>query len=142
MIPGQPLPQKLNVGDKAVATPLVVKIRLPSSTSDYTLNKIVRLITEVTQASRAFGALFRAQTKKEAERVGKYMIRPLLSLKRLSLEETAGKVLYQARQGAKVEQMDYLEFIAHLKLTFEADRPPLSHHVQQELLMAAEESGE
>jgi len=29
------------------------------------------------------------------------MIRPLLSLKRLSLGEPAGKVLYQARQGAK-----------------------------------------
>jgi hypothetical protein len=29
----------------------------------------------------------RAQTKKEAECVGKYMIRPLLSLQRLSFEE-------------------------------------------------------
>ncbi|MFQ6078917.1 MAG: helix-turn-helix domain-containing protein, partial [Thermodesulfobacteriota bacterium] len=28
---------------------------------------------------------FRAKTKREAERVGKYMIRPLLSLERLSL---------------------------------------------------------
>ena len=32
--------------------------------------------------------------------------------------------------------------IAHLKLTFEAERPPPPHNVQQELLMAAEESGE
>jgi len=29
----------------------------------------------------------RAKTKKEAERVGKYMIRPLLSLERLSFSE-------------------------------------------------------
>ncbi len=28
--------------------------------------------------------------------------------------------------------------IAHLKLTFEAERPPPPHNVQQELLMAAE----
>jgi len=34
----------------------------------------------------------RAQTKKEAERVGKYMIRPLLSLERLSFEEKQGEV--------------------------------------------------
>jgi hypothetical protein len=32
--------------------------------------------------------------------------------------------------------------IAHLELTFEAERPPLPHHVQQDLLMAAENSGE
>jgi hypothetical protein len=32
--------------------------------------------------------------------------------------------------------------IGHLKLTFEAERPPPPHNVQQELLMAAEESGE
>jgi hypothetical protein len=34
----------------------------------------------------------RAKTKKEAERVGKYMIRPLLSLGRLSLDEREGQV--------------------------------------------------
>ena len=32
--------------------------------------------------------------------------------------------------------------IAHLELTFDADRPPPPHHVQQEFLMAAEESVE
>jgi hypothetical protein len=177
----------------------------------------------------------RAQTKSEAERVGKYMIRPLLSLRRLFFDETAGKVRYQhSRHGSQEESMDYLEFIArvtshipdkgqvmiryyglysnahrgkmrmartdslypsiieddpnyvpsrgwaemirkvyevdplicpscggrmsvisfieepktidriirHLELTFEAERPPPTHHVQQELLMAAEESGE
>ena len=34
----------------------------------------------------------RAESKGEAERVGKYMIRPLLSLKRLLFDETAGQV--------------------------------------------------
>ena len=49
-------------------------------------------------------SLVRAKTKPEAERVGKYMIRPLLSLARLSLDE---------REDVKdVERMDYLEFIA------------------------------
>jgi hypothetical protein len=32
--------------------------------------------------------------------------------------------------------------IGHLDLTFEAERPPSPHFVQQELLMAAEESDE
>jgi hypothetical protein len=31
--------------------------------------------------------------------------------------------------------------IAHLEMTFEAERPPPPHPIQQELLMAAEESG-
>ncbi len=176
----------------------------------------------------------RATSKSEAERVGKYMIRPLLSLKRLFFDETSGKVRYQySRDGSQEESMDYLEFIArvtshipdkgqvtiryyglysnahrgkirkaasalssppiieeeplfvpskgwaemirkvyeidpllcpscggqmriisfieepkvidriiaHLKLTFEAERPPPPRIVQQEFLMAAEESG-
>ena len=177
----------------------------------------------------------RAQTKTEAERVGKYMIRPLLSLKRLYFDETGGMVRYQYdKHGSLEESMDYLEFIArvtshipdkgqvmiryyglysnahrgklhkagtqpshfphfeldstyvpskgwaemirkvfevdpllcptcggkmtivsfiedhkvidkiicHLKLTFEAERPPPPRVLQQELLMAAEEHGE
>jgi len=57
----------------------------------------------------------RAGTKTEAERVGKYMIRPLLSLERLSLDEREGKVGYQYGEEAKqVEAMDYLEFIARV----------------------------
>jgi hypothetical protein len=43
------------------------------------------------------------------------MIRPLLSLKRLFFDETAGKVRYQySRHGLQEESMDYLEFIARL----------------------------
>jgi hypothetical protein len=34
-----------------------------------------------------------------------------------------------------------VRIIGHLELTFEAERPPPPHQVQQELLMAAEESG-
>jgi hypothetical protein len=57
----------------------------------------------------------RAQTTSEAERVGKYMIRPVLSLKRLFFDETAGKVRYQySRHGSQEESMDYLEFIARV----------------------------
>jgi len=57
----------------------------------------------------------------------------------LFFNETAGKVRHQhSRHGSREEQMDYLEFIAriigHLKLTFEAARPPPLHNVQQELL--------
>ena len=40
-------------------------------------------------------SLVRATTKVEAERVGKYMIRPILSLERLSFDEKEGKVSYR-----------------------------------------------
>jgi hypothetical protein len=57
----------------------------------------------------------KAQTKSEAERVGKYMIRPVLSLKRLFFDEAGGKVRYQhSRHGSQEESMDYLEFIARV----------------------------
>ena len=57
----------------------------------------------------------RAKTRHEAERVGKYMIRPLLSLERLSLDERQGRVGYRYGKEAKeVEAMDYLEFIARV----------------------------
>ena len=57
----------------------------------------------------------RAQTKKEVERVGKYMIRSLLSLKQLFFDESKGKVRYQYdKHGSQEELMDYLEFIARV----------------------------
>jgi len=60
-------------------------------------------------------SLVRAKTKNEAGRVGKYMIRPLLSLERLSLDEHTGQVCYQYGKNAKeVERMDDLEFIARV----------------------------
>jgi hypothetical protein len=55
----------------------------------------------------------RAQTKSEAEKVGKYIIRPLLSLKRLFFDETPGKVRYRySRHGSQEESIEYLDFIA------------------------------
>jgi hypothetical protein len=60
-------------------------------------------------------SLVRAKTKPEAERVGKYMIRPLLALERLSFLEPEGKVGYRHGQGAgDQETIDYLEFIARV----------------------------
>jgi ribosomal protein S27E len=57
----------------------------------------------------------RAKTKREAERVGKYMIRPLLSLERLSLDEREGQVVYRyGKEAGELERMDYLEFIARV----------------------------
>jgi len=57
----------------------------------------------------------RAKTKREAERVGKYMIRPLLSLNRLSFDENNGQVVYRHGKDAReTERMDYLEFIARV----------------------------
>jgi len=55
----------------------------------------------------------KAKTREEAERVGKYMIRPLLSLERLSFSEKEGKLSYQyGKEAEEAEQMDYLDFIA------------------------------
>jgi len=57
----------------------------------------------------------KASTKEEAERVGKYMIRPVLSLERLSFLEPAGKVCYRyGKDAEELERMDYLEFIARV----------------------------
>ena len=56
--------------------------------------------------------LGRAKTKREAERVGKYMIRPVLALERLTFLEPEGKVGYRyGEKGAEQETMDYLELI-------------------------------
>jgi ribosomal protein S27E len=57
----------------------------------------------------------RAETREEAERVGKYMIRPLLSLERLSFDEKEGTLTYRyGKEGGEPEPMDYLEFIARV----------------------------
>jgi hypothetical protein len=59
----------------------------------------------------------RIKTRKDAESVGKYMIRPILSLQRLSFDETEGRLLYQYDKGnLETERMDYLEFIARVTL--------------------------
>jgi hypothetical protein len=79
------------------------------------------------------------------------MIRPLLSLERLSLDEKEGTVCYRyGKDAQETERMDYLEFIArwtshiidHLKLTFVADKPPPAHLAYQEIPVAVETGGE
>ena len=63
-------------------------------------------------------SLVRAKTKIEAERVGKYMLRPVLALDRLTFLEPEGKVGYRyGEKGAEQETMDYPEFIA--RVTFQ-----------------------
>jgi hypothetical protein len=60
-------------------------------------------------------SLVRAKTRPEAERVGKYMVRPVLALERLTFLERDGKVGYRwGRDAAGLETMDYLEFIARV----------------------------
>ena len=57
----------------------------------------------------------RVETKTEAEGVGKYAVRPVLSLERLSLRESEGKVGYRCGPDRRdLEVMDYLEFIARV----------------------------
>ncbi len=51
----------------------------------------------------------RLETREEAERIGKYMIRPILSLRKLSLDDAQGQVIYQyGKHSAETEHMDYL----------------------------------
>ena len=106
----------------------------------------------------------RARTRDEAKGVGKHMIRPLLSLERLSLDEKGGKVCYHYGKGAgELERMTTWasspespptsptkarswsviaastptpKFIDHFKLTFVADKPPPSNVAFQKYLMA------
>jgi hypothetical protein len=69
----------------------------------------------------------RARTKIEAEQVGKYMVRPVLSRERLSLDEREGKVGYRwGREAVELETMDCLP----------------THVFEQVALMAAEGSGD
>ena len=43
------------------------------------------------------------------------MIRPILSLSKLSLDEAHGQVIYQyGKHSTELERMDYLEFIARV----------------------------
>jgi hypothetical protein len=57
----------------------------------------------------------KVSTSEEAERVGEDMIRPLLSLERLSFDEKEGKVRYRyGKEAEELERMDYLEFIARV----------------------------
>jgi hypothetical protein len=59
----------------------------------------------------------RAKTKSEAERVGKYMLRLVLVLERLTFLEPEGQVGYRWGRdgpGQETEVMDYLEFIARV----------------------------
>ena len=52
----------------------------------------------------ALGSLVWAKTKPEAERVGKYMLRPVLGLERLTFLEPEGQVGYRwGRDGAEQE---------------------------------------
>ena len=47
--------------------------------------------------------------------MGKYMIRPLLSLDRLFLDERTGQVGYRyGKETEETQAMDYLEFIARV----------------------------
>jgi hypothetical protein len=57
----------------------------------------------------------RAATPKEAQRVARYMAKPILALGRLSFDHSQGKVIYRYGEADvdKVE-MDYLDFIARV----------------------------
>jgi hypothetical protein len=82
----------------------------------------------------------RAKTKPEAERVGKYMIRPVLSLERLSFLEPEAKVGYrwgQERADSPLISPTRGRIIDHLKLRFAAERPP-PECAFRDLLMVAD----
>jgi hypothetical protein len=76
--------------------------------------EVVRKILSWRHSGFNVHSKVRAGTREEAERIGKYMIRPLLSLERVFFEKR-GKVSYRFdRDGPDREEMDYLEFIARV----------------------------
>ena len=53
------------------------------------------------------------------EQVGKYMIRPTLSLKRLSFDEAQGQVFYQyGKHSSELKWIDYLAFSRSYRFVF------------------------
>jgi len=91
------------------------------------------------------------ETKPEAERVGKYMLRPVLALERLTFLEPEGKVdpMLCPKCGGRMKVIAFLtdfsvvdRIIGHLKLTFVAERPPPPQVASQELLMAVDPPAE
>jgi len=77
--------------------------------------EIVEMIASWHHSGFSVHSKVKASTKKEAERVGKYMIRPLLSLERLSFSEKEGQVCYRyGKEAEDEERMDYLEFISRV----------------------------
>ena len=86
-----------------------------------------------------------------AERVGKYMLRPVLALERLTFLEPDGKVdpMLCPKCGGRMKVIAFLadfsvvdRIIGQLKLTFVAERPPPPQVASQELLMAADPPAE
>jgi hypothetical protein len=91
-------------------------------------------------------SLVRTKTKPEAERVGKYMLRPVLALERLTFLEPDGKVdpMLCPKCGGRMKVIAFLtdfsvvdRIIGHLKLTFVVERPPPPHVFEQVALPAA-----
>jgi hypothetical protein len=57
----------------------------------------------------------RASSLKEAQRVARYMAKPILALGRLAFDEDQGKIIYQyGKDDFERVVMDYLDFIARI----------------------------
>jgi hypothetical protein len=56
---------------------------------------LIEKILSLRHTGFSVHSMVSAKTKSEVERVGKYMIRPHMSLGRLSFDEDTGKVSYQ-----------------------------------------------
>jgi hypothetical protein len=57
----------------------------------------------------------RTATLKEAQRVARYMAKPVVTLSRLTFDEAHGKVRYRLGKSAgEYDELDYLDFIARL----------------------------
>jgi hypothetical protein len=57
----------------------------------------------------------RTTTRPEAQRVARYMLKPILALRRLAFDEARGMVIYHyGKTDAERVQIDYLDFIARV----------------------------
>ena len=88
----------------------ILLLDVPHRQVVFTIPKTLRIFFKYRR--RLLGELSRAA---EAERIGKYMVRPILALDRLSFLENEGRVGYRhGDDGAELERMDYLELIARV----------------------------
>ena len=110
---GRVLPGLRQPGEEAAAP--LVHIRSGAAAPEATYAAVPYRLLSWRHSGFNVHSRVRAKTREEAERVGKYMIRPLLSLERLSLDEREGQLCYRyGKEPREVERLDYLEFIARV----------------------------
>ena len=98
-------------GDEQPSFTMTLETPVEELTRGTTIAGRYEIIEEL--GTGGMGKVFRVEDTKIHEEVALKLIRPLLSLKRLSFSEKEGLINYQyAKEMPEKERMDYMEFIA------------------------------